>query len=49
MLEEIGHHIKMFPEGTSRTRGRKPTGWEPLNLAEPNQLAIAILKTMPHK
>ena len=49
MLEEIGHHIKMFPEGTSRTRGRKPTDWEPLNLAEPNQLAIAILKTMPHK
>ena len=45
MLEEIGHHIKMFPEGTPRTRGRKPTGWEPLNLNKPNQLAISILKT----
>jgi hypothetical protein len=49
MLEEIGHHIKMFAEGSPRTRGRKPTGWEPLNLAEPNQMALAILKTMPNK
>ena len=49
MLEEIGHHIKMFAEGSPRTRGPKPTGWEPLNLAEPNQMALAILKTMPSK
>lgn len=48
-LEEIGYHIKMFPEGSPRTRGRKPAGCEPLNLAEPNQMALAILKTMPHK
>lgn len=25
-LEEIGHHIKMFAEGSPRTRGPKPTG-----------------------
>ena len=49
MLEEIGHHIKMFAEGSTRTRGPKPTGWAPLNLAEPNQMALAILKTMPSK
>jgi hypothetical protein len=46
MLEEIGHYIKMFAEGSPRTRGPKPTGWEPLNLAEPNQMALAILKTI---
>ena len=45
-LEEIGHHIKMFVEGSPRTRGRKPTGWEPLDLNDPNQLALAILKTI---
>jgi hypothetical protein len=45
-LEEIGYHIKMFPEGSPRTRGRKPSGWVPLNLAEPNQMALAILKKM---
>ena len=45
-LEEIGYHIKMFPEGSPRTRGRKPTGWEPLDLNDPNQLALAILKTI---
>jgi len=39
----------MFPEGSPRTRGPKPTGWEHLNLAEPNQMALAILKTMPSK
>jgi hypothetical protein len=45
-LEEIGHHIKMFAEGSPRTRGRKPKGWEPLDLNNPNQLALAILKTI---
>lgn len=45
-LEEIGYHIKMFPEGSPRTRGRKPTGWEPLDLNDPNQLVLAILKTI---
>jgi hypothetical protein len=45
-LEEIGHHIKMFAEGSPRTRGRKPTGWEALDLNDPNQLALALLKTI---
>ena len=39
------HKIKMFPEDSPRTRGRKPTGWEPLDLNDPNQLALAILKS----
>jgi len=46
MLEEIGHHIKMFPEGSPRTRGRKPADWEPLDLNDSNQLTLAILKTV---
>jgi hypothetical protein len=45
-LEQIGHHIKMFPEDSPRTRGRKPTGWEPLDLCDPSDLALAILKTI---
>jgi hypothetical protein len=36
----------MFVEGSPRTRGRKPIGWEPLDLNDPNQLALAILKTI---
>jgi len=44
-LEEIGHHIKMFSEGSPRTRGRKPTGWEALDLNDPTQLAMAVLKS----
>ena len=45
-LEEIGYHIKLFPEGSPKTRGRKPTGWEPLDLNDPQQLTYAILKTI---
>ena len=45
-LEEIGHHIKMFAKGLPQTRGRKLTGWEPLDLNDPNQLALAILKAI---
>lgn len=45
-LEEIGYHIKLFPEGSPRTRGRKPTGWEPLDLNDPQQLTYAIFKTI---
>ena len=46
MLEEIGHHINLFNEGAPKTRGRKPTGWEPLDLNDPQQLTYAILKTL---
>ena len=49
LLEDLGHHIKMFPEDATRTRGRKPNGYLKLNLSDPIQLAIAILKTMGEK
>jgi len=43
-LEDLGHHIKMFHENAPRTRGRKPNGYLKLNMSEPNQLTIALLK-----
>ena len=49
LLEDLGHHIKMFPEGATRTRGRKPNGYLKLNLSDPIQLAIVILRTMEKK
>jgi len=48
-LEDLGHHIKMFPEGTTRTQGRKPKGYVKLNLSDPIQLAIAISRTIEKK
>jgi hypothetical protein len=45
-LEDLGHHIKMFPERATRTRGRKPSGYLKLNLSDPIQLAMAILRTI---
>lgn len=42
MLEELGHHVNMFPSNSSRTRGRKPNGFQKLDLNDPEQLAIAI-------
>jgi hypothetical protein len=39
----------MFPEGTSKTQGRKPNGYLKLNLNDPIHLAIAILKTISKK
>ena len=47
MLEKIGWHIGLFAEGSTKFRGRKPTGWEALDLNDPDQLAKAILKTLP--
>jgi len=49
LLEDLGHHIKMFPESATRTRGRKPNGYLKLNLNDPIQLAIVILRTMEKK
>ncbi len=46
LLEDLGHHIKMFHENATRVRGRKPNGYVKLNLNDPNQLALAILKTI---
>ena len=45
-LEDLGHHIKMFHENATRTRGRKPNGYLKLNFSDPNQLAIALLKAI---
>lgn len=45
-LEDLGHHIKMFHKDATRTRGRKPYGYLKLNLSDPKQLAIALLKTI---
>lgn len=42
-LEDLGHHIKMFSEGATRTRGRKPNGYIQLNLNDPKHLELAIL------
>jgi hypothetical protein len=46
MLEKIGWHVGLFAEGSTKFRGRKPTGWEALDLNDPNQLALALLKTI---
>ena len=45
-LEDLGHHIKMFHENATRTRGRKPNGYLKLNLNDPTQYTLAILKTI---
>lgn len=44
MLEQIGWHLKMFT-GT-KTRGRKANGFLRLDLNNPEQMVIAILKTL---
>jgi hypothetical protein len=49
MLEMIGWHVGLFTEGSTKFRGRKPNGFENLNLNDPEQLATAILKTLPTK
>ena len=43
MLEEIGHHAQMFHPSSTRTRGRKPSGYRKLNLADEEDLCTAIL------
>ena len=49
MLEKIGWHVGLFAGGSTRFRGRKPNGFENLDLNDPDQLAEAILKTLPIK
>ena len=46
LLEDLGHHIKMFHENATRTRGRRPNGYLKLNLNDPTQYTLAILKTI---
>lgn len=47
MLEEIGYHANIFPPDSKRTRGRKPNGFQQLDLNDPNQLLKAIELSMP--
>lgn len=45
-LTDIGNHCNMFYKKI-KTRGRPPSGYTKLNLNDEEQLAIAILKTLP--
>jgi hypothetical protein len=45
-LEDLGHHIKMFHEHATRTRGRKPNGYLKLNLSDSKQLLSALIKSI---
>ena len=47
-LTDIGNHCNMFYKKL-KTRGRPPSGYTQLDLTDPEQLAIAILKTLPKK
>jgi hypothetical protein len=47
-LTDIGNHCNMFYRQV-KTRGRPPSGYTQLDLTDPEQLAIAILKTLPSK
>ena len=45
-LTDLGNHCKLFYKEI-KTRGRPPTGYEKLDLTDPEQLALAILKIVP--
>ena len=45
-LTDLGNHCNLFYKQL-KTRGRPPSGYAQLDLAEPEQLALAILKTLP--
>ena len=47
-LTDIGNHCNMFYEQI-KTRGRPPSGYAQLDLTDPDQLALALLKTLPSK
>jgi len=40
---------KLESEKQIKTRGRTPTEYAQLDLTDPEQLALALLKTMPRK
>lgn len=44
-LEEIGWHICMFAESSSKMRGRKPAGHVKLDLDNADQLMEAIIQS----
>jgi len=45
-LTDFGNHCNMFYEQL-KTLGRPPSGYTQLDLTDPEQLAIAILRTLP--
>ena len=47
-LADLGNHCNMFYKQL-KTRGRPPSGYTQLDLTDPEQLALAILKTLPKK
>ena len=47
-LTDLGNHCNMFYRQI-KTRGRPPSGYVQLGLMDPEQLALAILKTLLNK
>lgn len=47
MLEELGHHAHLFSLNSPKTRGRKPNGFEKLDLHDPDQLSKAMELSLP--
>jgi hypothetical protein len=47
-LTDIGNHCNLFYKPL-KTRGRPPLGYTQLNLEDPEQLALAIMRTLPVK
>jgi hypothetical protein len=47
-LLDLGNHVGLFYKEL-KARGRPPSGYAQLDLSNPEQLAVAILKTRPKK
>ena len=47
-LTDLGNHCNMFYKKL-KTQGRPPLGYAQLDLTEPEQLALAIIKTLSKK
>lgn len=47
-LTDLGNHVRLFYKQL-KTRGRLPSGYVQLDLTDREQLAIAILETLPRK
>jgi hypothetical protein len=44
-LVDVGNHVELFYKQL-KNKGRPPSGYAQLKLADPEQLALAILKTL---
>jgi len=47
-LNDIGNYVGLFYTQL-KNRGRPPSGYTQLDLSDPEQLALVILKTLPSK